>query len=322
LTILVRDLQAADAASLTELFTRCYGNTYGSPVFYDTPALKALIANGRLKSVVAADGSRLVGHTGITIRHPGALVCETGNTVVDPAARGQGLLKKLGAALRERVLREGFIGYVHYPTTAHDIMQRASVTSGGVETGVMLSYIAATTQYEAVEQRAGRLAATVAYQPFAAAPSREVTLPARYTTLIEEIYRACELTRPPLQSASSGQQAEIADLASADHAERGLLSLYLKQAGKDLGEQVDTLIRQHQPKVTHIDLPLDTVHVDEMVGQLVGLGFFFCAVLPEFSHTDVLRLQALHTPAAEDFEPDLVNAQAKKLCASMRAEIG
>jgi hypothetical protein len=231
-------------------------------------------------------------------------------------------LRKLGAALRERVLREGFIGYVHYPTTAHDIMQRASVTNGGVETGVMLAYIAATTQYEAVEQRAGRLAATVAYQPFAAAPPKDVTVPVRYNTLIEDIYRACELTRTSIQPAPGDQRAEVAELTSADHAERGLLSLYLKQAGKGLREQVDTLIRRHQPKATHIDLPLDTARVDEIVGQLVDLGFFFCALLPEFTHTDVLRLQALHGPAAEDFEPDLVNAQAKRLCAGMRAEAG
>ena len=322
MTILVRDLQTADAPQLTELFTRCYGKTYGSPVFYETAALQTLIAEGRLKSVVALDGAKLVGHTGITIRHPGALVCETGNTVVDPAARGQGLLKKLGAALRDRVLRERFIGYVHYPTTAHAIMQRASVADGGVETGVMLAYVAETTQYEAVEQRAGRLAATVAYQPFAAAPPRQVVLPARYASLVKKIYTSCDLSRTASAGAAVDQPAPMATLASADYAERGLLSLYLQHAGDDLADQVDNLIRQHNPKVTHIDLPLNEVHGHVMVEVLAGLGFCFCAVLPEFANTDVLRLQALHDPTPADFWPDLANAQARDYCAFMRAEAG
>src|SRR5690606_8944519 len=96
---------------------RSYGAAYGTALFYDVPALGNWLCDGRLRSVVALEGECVVAHTAITIRHPGAQVCETGNTVIDPRHRGRGLLKLIGMALHERVAREGFAGYVHYPTT-------------------------------------------------------------------------------------------------------------------------------------------------------------------------------------------------------------
>ena len=315
--VIVRELRVTDASALSDLFARCYGDTYGSPVFYDVPALATRIREGVLRSVVAEDGSTLIGHTGITIRHPGALCCETGNTVVDPDSRGQGLLKKLGRALRERVLREGFIGYVHYPTTAHEIMQRASVTGGGVETGVMLAYIAETTNYEAVETRRGRLAATVAYQPFARAPERTVVLPTRYASIIRGVYELADLGRSEAKPDSSASQ-EGARIVSTSHAERGLLHVFAGNSGADLAERVGELIHAHEPGVTHVDLPLDDPFVNHTVDRLTDLGFIFCAVLPEFARTDVLRLQALHEPVEGDFYPDVVNSQAMRYCEFMR----
>ncbi|MCZ6852324.1 MAG: GNAT family N-acetyltransferase [Gammaproteobacteria bacterium] len=319
--IIIRDLQASDATNLVSLFQRCYGRTYGSRVFYDTQALQALIRAGKLRSVVASDDTTLLGHTGITIRHPDSLVCETGNTVVDPAFRGRGLLKQLGGALRERVLREGFIGYMHYPTTAHEIMQRSSVTGGGRETGVMLAYIADTTEYKALQQRVGRLAATVVYQPFAPAPPRDVLCPARYHRLLEQIYGYLDLPRVLRQASSSSSSPPGGEIASANHAERGLLSMTVTGSCEDVGERVSRLVKQHKPKIAHVDLPLDDLSVDRTVNELVDRGFFFCAVLPEFAHTDVLRLQMLDQPTPEDFQPELVNEQAQRLCEFMLQEV-
>jgi Acetyltransferase (GNAT) family len=96
--IIVRRLIPEDAPALTVLILRCYGETYGPSVFYDTPALAKLISTKKLCSVVAEAGQRIVGHMGLTVRHPESIVCETGNTVVDKSSRGQGLLLKLGMA--------------------------------------------------------------------------------------------------------------------------------------------------------------------------------------------------------------------------------
>jgi hypothetical protein len=39
--VLVRDLRASDATALADLFRRCYGETYGTRLFYDIDALAA-----------------------------------------------------------------------------------------------------------------------------------------------------------------------------------------------------------------------------------------------------------------------------------------
>ena len=56
--------------------------------------------------------------------------------------------------------------------------------------------------------------------------------------------------------------------------------------------------------------------------MLSALRFFFCALLPEFAHTDVLRLQALHDPDPSDFYPNLVNETARRLGRHIREDIG
>lgn len=60
---------------------------------------------------------------------------EAGTTLVDPARRGEGIMGRLGAALGELLVAEGVCGFVHFPTTAHAVMQRASVSAGGSRDG-------------------------------------------------------------------------------------------------------------------------------------------------------------------------------------------
>ncbi len=54
-----------------------------------------------------------------------------------------GLKGRLGLALGEVLVSEGAVGFIHFPTTAHPVMQRALLSAGGRETGVMLAYLPA-----------------------------------------------------------------------------------------------------------------------------------------------------------------------------------
>lgn len=314
--IAIRKLVPDDAHDLVALFRRCYGDTYGTESFYKPDLLREQIEAGLLRSVVATNGETLVGHTGMTIRHAGALVCETGNTVVDPAARGQRLLRKLGAALNEYVQEDGFIGYVHYPTTAHDIMQKASIAQGGVETGVMLAYVSADTDYQAIETKSGRLAATVVYQPFKSAPERDVVLPQRYRTILLTLYQNLRLDRTHVSVKTV--RSPVSRIAVDVNVRRGLLHLSVAEPGDDLGDIVKALRADHSPPVIHIDLPLTLVSIDQTIAQLTAQGFFFCGLLPEFMDTDVLRLQAIEWSEDSDDRPQLVNETAQDLYAFMR----
>jgi len=177
------------------VFHRCYGDTYPAAHFYDAAELSSRVTDGRLWSVIAVSYDDVVGHSSIRVCHEDALVCETGHAVVDPQVRGQGLLQKLGFVLSRMVVDEGYTGYMHYPTTVHGIMQRASVAYGGHETGVMLSCLPVDTDYREFQQDAGRIAVTVAWQPLAAAPARTVFLPQRYESLLQQLYARLNLQR-------------------------------------------------------------------------------------------------------------------------------
>jgi hypothetical protein len=157
----------------------------------------------------------------------------------------------------------------------------------------------------------------VAYQSFARAPERTVVLPIRYASIIRGVYELADLGRSEAKPDSSASQ-EGARIVSTSHAERGLLHVFAGSSGADLAERVDELIHAQEPRVTHVDLPLDDPFVNQTVDRLTDLGFVFCAVLPEFARTDVLRLQALHEPVEGDFYPDVVNPQAIRYCEFMR----
>ncbi len=304
----IRRLVETDAVALVGCFERCYGDTYPSDHFHDPELLSQRIADGTLRSVVAITRSgELVGHMGLTVRHERARASEAGNTVVDPAYRGRGLLGRLGGALADLCRVEGFIGYVHYPTTAHDIMQRTSVRGDGVETGLMLDYIPAETDYRGIDRGAGRLAATVVYLPFSLAHERQVFVPTVYRGVIVDLYREARLQRsvaPPKDSLTRAVSRALRTM----HARRSLQHVHVERAGHDLAKWIDSAAA-----ITHVDLCLDDPGVEAAVSVLRDQGFFFCSVMPEFAHTDVLRLQRLASPSPESFAPKLANEGARRL---------
>ncbi len=317
-TTVIRRLVVADAPALVACFRRCYGETYPNDDFYDAPRLAQRIELGSLRSAVAiANDGTLVGHTGLSVRHSDAKAIEAGNTVVDPACRGQGLLARIAALLNQLCTEAGYFAYLHYPTGAHDIMQKASVR-GGFETGVMLDYIPAETDYREIDRGEGRVAATVAYQPFAPAPHRTLWIAPRYFDVARQVYDAASLDRS-LRIADDSTASRTTSLTTSFSKRRGLQHVHVGAIGSDFAHAIMAASRA-DAAVSHIDLCLDDPGVTIAVEELRKQGYFFCALLPEFAHTDVLRMQRLAAPTATSFTPKLANATAVELLARMRRE--
>lgn len=126
--IVVRPLEAGDAEALVRCFRRGYGDSYVSPRFYDAAQIRARVAEGRLRPVVAVtDAGEIVGHMALSVRRAGDRTTDAGNTLVDPRYRSQHLAARRGVRLAERCRDEGFVGFHHYPTTAHPVMQKLAV---------------------------------------------------------------------------------------------------------------------------------------------------------------------------------------------------
>ena len=188
----------------------------------------------------------------------------------------------------------------------------ASVDYGGVETGLMLRYIAAEADFQRNASRGGRLAATIAYQPVADAPARKLLrLPERYAELMRDLYQQLALPRQTDYQPSLPLRRD-ASLTASFNRRRQYLQMDVKRAGENLADEVAALINRHKPCVSYIDLAVDGNGVNLAVESLNGLGFFYAGLLPEFAGADILRLQKLSDAAEPDFQPNLANEAASR----------
>lgn len=319
--ITIRRLVADDGLALSQCFQRCYGLSYAVADFYDPAAIRARLEDGTLRSVVAVTSSgAIVGHIGLTIRDPRARTVDAGNSIVDLRYRGQQLIVRLARGIVELCCESRFLGFHHYPTTAHPIMQRFAVESGGIETGIMLDYIPPGTEYHEIEEgpQHDRPAVVVVYQPLEHAPAREVFAPEVLKDLIVVIYARCQLLRTVGHGRCSLLPSVPTRMQSAHDRRRGLLRIDVTQVGEDLRDRVRAAIAGIDVPVCQIDLRMAEPATPTAVEVLREFGFFFSAVLPEYLDGDVLRLQRVASETLPS--PELVTDDARQLLAVIETD--
>jgi hypothetical protein len=236
---------------------------------------------------------------------------DAGNSIVDPRYRGQHLVARLAAGVIELCRDGGFLGFHHYPTTVHSIMQKLAL-AGGTETGIMLDYIPSGTEYREIEgsPRPDRPAAVVVYHPLRAGPAREVFAPQFLAPLIQEIYTRASLPRA-LRFTNDTLPALATRLRSALNPRRGLLRVEVDRIGADVQQASGDAVQGIDAPVFQVDLPMADPAVPAACDALRSLGFFFSAVMPEYLDGDVLRLQRLRQESVA--VPDLVSDEAKRI---------
>jgi GNAT superfamily N-acetyltransferase len=316
----IRSLTPADTEELAACFRRCYGDSYVPAFFYDPAEVRLRLADRRLESLVATTPtSEIVGHMALMRPHANAATVELGSAIVDARYRRHGLLSRLGGALVERARAAGAVGYHHFQTTAHAIIQRAAAETGDGETGIMLAYIPAATEYRdlVAPLPTGRLAAVTVYQALTPAPARDVALPRRYAAMLRGIYDRAGIERREVAPRPAGIHTS-AKLDADFDPQRALLRIHVEHVGADLAARIDALERAHPSEVTHVDLVLSDRDVCGAIEDLRSQGFFFCTLLPEYAASDVLRLQRLRTTSW--VRPNLVNARARDLLDAILAD--
>jgi hypothetical protein len=312
----VRVLEPEDVTGLAACLRRCYGDGYPKRVLYDDRATARLVARGELRGVVALRDGHLVGHIGFTAPNRYASVVEAGTTIVDPEVRGAGVMQALSAELFRMLRRDDVDGFVHFPTTAHQVMQRASVRSGGVETGILLAYIPASTRDAALgSATAGRVAVTVVHQQIASeTPSRPCIVPERYAAVIESMVARSPLVRAVVVDHLAARGDTV--LSSSMDRVRRLGRVRIEHVGEDVGDALAHAIAvlvDDAVELIHVDIPLDGPGVDATVDALRRRAFVFGAWLPGWDRGDVLRMQRLAELSQAERRPDLASAEARAL---------
>jgi hypothetical protein len=322
----VRSLVAEDASDLTACVVECYGTTYPKRVLYDIEALRESIRNETYSGIVAVapSNSMLVGHIG-WVRHAlTAATVEAGATMVRPACRGQGLLKELGSGLHAELKRSGFSGYVHFPTTAHTVMQRASVSSGGAETGLLLGYLPVELDVAGFGgPRPRRLAVTAAYQPLGEPPSCIVGVASDSDAMwLAEVASKLGLRRT---ITVTGDQPTLAasQITSSYTASRDLLSITVIDIGADLAGAIDIVAMEHPSLLIHVDLDATSRAASWACRHLASNGFVFGAWLPGWYGygSDALRLQRISDLDVVDLQPELLTPEARAMLQRITGEL-
>ena len=316
----LRPLEPADTPGLRELIERCYGDAYPKRVMYEPDALAKLIRSGEHSGVVAVSGEEVVGHMAYTWPDPDATVVEAGTTVVDPEWRGRGLMNRLALALAEQLVADGAAGFIHFPTTAHPVMQKASLGAGGKETGILIAYLPPGLQEPGGDEAGDRrLAVTVVYQPVVEAPGQRIHLPIRHAELILGLAGELGLSREPVEG--SGPAADETRLERALDPQRDLERVRVERIGRDIPATMSSILEDTDARLIHVDLPMNDPGIDEAGEALRPLGFGFAAWLPGWAGHDVLRLQWIDRPADADLSPDLYSPEAGALMDLIRTDL-
>ena len=316
----VRIMEPTDAAGLSACIRRCYGISYPKRVMYEPVALAEWVRSRVYNGVVATVGADIIGHIGYNRPNLAATVVEAGTTVVDARYRGAGLMGRLASVLRANIIADNASGFVHYPTTAHTVMQKASLQSGGCETGVMLAYLPS----EARDLTIGgsgedRLAVTVVYEPLVEAPARKIFLPDRYHELISDFAKHLQLRRTftSVLTASTGETKvrRITDM-------NGTLERFtVEHIGNDFTDVILAAKANSDASLIHVDLMMNQPEIDHAVEALLEAGFAYSAWLPGWNESDALRLQLPKNPTTSELHPTLYSSPANDIVALIRGEL-
>jgi len=309
----IRLMRPDDSVDLARCVYRCYGYTYANGDVYFPDKVREFLESGLLISHVAlSPDDEVVGHVAIRKEYPDARIGERGQAVVDPRYRGRGLLNKLISASVEHAKDMEMYGTYSEGVTVHTYSQKAALSVGARETGVLLGFTPATMLFKKIQEgnRQQRQAAVLVYTRLKEEPWRDVYPPFHHQAIIRRIYERNNFRRNIMSALDFKEQADVPPSSQVDvrvQTDASRAFMLVAQYGVDLEELVKFRLRElclRRIDCIYIDLPLSHPATQKFCASLEMLGFFFAGVIPEMSEGDVLRLQYLN-----NVDIDLENIQ-------------
>jgi serine/threonine-protein kinase RsbW len=124
-----------ETVNLARCAYRCYGYTYASDHIYYPERSREMLASGLMISVVAVTPQgEIIGHLAVVKESPDSLIGESGQAIVDPRFRGNGIHKDMGYYLSSLNKSSGMIGTFGEAVTLHPYSQKSALTRGYIET--------------------------------------------------------------------------------------------------------------------------------------------------------------------------------------------
>jgi anti-sigma regulatory factor (Ser/Thr protein kinase) len=294
--ITVRLMRPDETINLARCAYRCYGYTYASDHIYYPERSHEMVASGLMISVVAVNPQGdIIGHLAVVKETPQALTGESGQAIVDPRYRSNGIHKRMGFLLADINKASGMVGTFGEAVTVHPYSQKSALTRGYIETGVLLGFVPTTMYFKQLQSEAAekRRAVLLMYKRLNEEPLRDVFLPAHHAGMLKRIYENSKLRR----NFVSGPLPDLPERSQVNVNVRPELNwafLRVVEYGRDLEELVKFRVKelcQKRIECIYLELPLSHPAVQHFCAPLEMLGFFFGGISPEMVDGDLLRLQ-------------------------------
>lgn len=139
--MIFRPYRAADAQAVSQLFRLVYGDHYVQPDVYLPKLITQHNADGRWQSMLAVQGSQVVGHAALCRDRPPTASAELALSVVHPQARGQSIATRLGREVLEHASAVAGRCVLIKQVTHHPYTQRMAQTLGFHCTAILPDYV-------------------------------------------------------------------------------------------------------------------------------------------------------------------------------------
>lgn len=139
--LIFRPFRASDAAAVSGLFRQVYGDHYVTPDVYLPKLITQHNNDGRWQSMLAVEGSQVLGHAALCRDKLPTESAELALSVVHPATRGQSIATRLGRELLEHPRAVAGRCILIKQVTHHPYTQRMAHTLGFHCTGLLPDYV-------------------------------------------------------------------------------------------------------------------------------------------------------------------------------------
>lgn len=314
----VRLMEPSDAVEVSRTAYKAYGYSYFYPLMYFPQRMVEMNRSGQIVSAVAVtEAGDLAGHCAIFFTPGGSSIAEMGQAVVKPEFRGQGCLRKLAEFLIDHARRSGLTGLYVRAVTSHTFSQRVSYRLGFRNCGIILAYAPSTVSFKQIDEAlAQRETFTVEYQ-YLGTPSRpSLYAPPHHRDFVERLYCnlgvAPEMREPRARRKGELRTNHVLIAKSTLFEPAGFATLQVKEYGKNIVAEVRSrlkeLCRKHFDVLTlYLDLADPVTY--RITSEFEELGFFFSAILPGESGSDMLILQYLNNV---DLDYDRIKLYSKR----------
>jgi len=287
---------------LVRLIYKCYGYSYPNEFMYYPEQIEARLHAEVMSSCGAYNSdNELIGHLALVFSKPGAKVGESGEAVVDPRYRGHGIFPKMKIYLTEHAASRGVVGVYGEAVTVHPYSQKGSLELGSCETGFLLGYSPGTVSFQDIseQEKPRRQSIALMFTPILKSKPVKVYIPEVYQEIIETIYNRIGFERELISENKNSNYSEKGNghmtvSIRSDH-NQGIITVekYRESTLEEIHFHLKQLCLQRIDCI-YVDLPLNNKGAGYIASRLRELAFFFGYVIPEYSDSDVLRLQYLN----------------------------